>query len=169
MGKSKKVEIIVIAAIGQQNQIGLKGQIPWYLPEDLKLFKEKTIGHSVIMGRNTFCGSGRAKPLPKRQNIIVSQTLKKQEGITLVSSFEEGIQFAKKSGQEKLFICGGTKIYKLGLEIADKLYLSYVNYQGEADAFFSEFNLKDWNILEENKYAAQDEFPAWTFHSYTKK
>ena len=63
------MEIIIIAALGREKQLGLKGQVPWYLPEDFKHFKKTTLGHPIIMGRKTYESLG--KPLPKRKNLVI--------------------------------------------------------------------------------------------------
>jgi dihydrofolate reductase len=125
--------ISIVAAMSRNRVIGMGGAIPWKIPEDLRRFRELTLGHAVIMGRKTFESIGR--PLAGRRNIVVThQENYSREGIVTVHSLAEAIE---SSGQdEELFICGGSEIYKQALPLCSKIYLTIVGLDIEGDTFF---------------------------------
>ena len=145
--------ITIIAAVAQNNALGKNNQLLWYLPADLKRFKEVTSNHIVIMGRKTFESLG--KPLPKRINIVVSRNKYfKAEGCIVVNSLEEAL---KKSKQDtNPFILGGAEIYKQALRFADKLDLTLVHHSFEADAFFPQIDLTIWKEISREKFKADE-------------
>src|SRR3989338_139592 len=122
---SKKI-ISIIAAMDRNRVIGKDNALPWNIPEDLKNFKALTSGKSVIMGRKTFESLGR--PLPKRQNIVVSRGMPPIEGVIVCSSLDEAFQAA---ASEEVFVIGGASIYAQALPYADRMYLSYVDKETE--------------------------------------
>ena len=129
----KKMTTIVVA-MGLKNEIGNKNQLLWHLPKDLKHFKEITSGHPIIMGRKTYESIG--KPLPNRTNIVISRkTDWFEEGILIVGSIKEALKFAKKI-DENIFIIGGGNIYEQTIDFADKLEVTLVKADLEADTFF---------------------------------
>jgi dihydrofolate reductase len=132
--------ISIIAAIGKRRELGKDNKIPWRIPEDIRWFREKTRGHTVIMGRKTFESIGR--PLPDRINIVVtSQKGYKAEGALVARSLEQAIDIARK--QEKngeIFIIGGAQIYKQAIGLADRLYLTKIDAEFPADAFFPDYS-----------------------------
>lgn len=131
--------ISMIAAIGKNRALGLKNQLLWDIPEDMKHFRETTKGHPVIMGRKTFESIGR--PLPNRTNIIVSRDQNyQQEGCITCTSIEEAIKEAKKHHSDEIFIIGGAQIYEQGMAFTDKLYLTVVDDEPTADAFFPDYS-----------------------------
>lgn len=137
----------IVVAMGEKNEIGSDNQLLWHLPKDLKHFKDLTSGHPIIMGRKTFESIG--KPLPNRTNIVISR--KKnwfQEGILIVGSIKEAVKFAKKI-DENIFIIGGGNIYEQTMEIADKLEVTLVKANLEADTFFPKINSKIWKKTNE--------------------
>lgn len=139
--------ITIVVAMGLGNEIGANNQLLWHLPTDLKHFKEITTGHPIIMGRKTYESIG--KPLPKRTNIVVSR--KKdwfEEGILIVGSLKEAIKFAKKMDEE-IFIIGGGNIYEQTIDLADKLEVTQVKANLEADVFFPKIDEKIWQKTEE--------------------
>ena len=139
--------ITIVVAMGLNNEIGANNQLLWHLPKDLKHFKEITTGHPIIMGRKTYESIG--KPLPNRTNIVVSR--KKdwfQEGILIVGSLKEALKFAKKMDEE-IFIIGGGNIYEQTIDIADKLEVTQVNANLQADIFFPKIDAKIWEKSEE--------------------
>ena len=135
----KKPIVSIIAAIGENRELGSNGKIPWHIPEDFAHFKKITTRHPVIMGRKTFESIG--KPLPGRTNIIITRNADyKAEGCIVVDSIERAIEEAKKYDQEEIFVIGGGQIYEQAMPLADKLYLTVVEGQFEADTFFSEYS-----------------------------
>lgn len=137
----------IVVAIGEKNEIGFENQLLWHLPKDLKHFKDITSGHPVIMGRKTYESIG--KPLPNRTNIVVSRKNDWfEEGILIVGSIKEAIKFAKKIDEE-IFIIGGGKIYEQTMDIVDKLEVTLVKADLEADTFFPKIDAKVWKKTDE--------------------
>lgn len=133
--------------MGEKNEIGSGNQLLWHLPKDLKHFKDLTSGHPIIMGRKTYESIGKA--LPNRTNIVVSR--KKdwfEEGILIVGSIKEAMKFAKKI-DENIFIIGGGNIYEQTMEIADRLEVTQVKANLEADTYFPKINEKIWKKTQE--------------------
>ncbi len=131
------MKISLIAAIASENRaLGKNGDLIYKIPDDLKRFKDLTSGHIVIMGRKTYESIGR--PLPNRVNIVISRDLKYQAaGIEVVDSLGKAIKLAQESDQTgEVFVIGGGQIYNEAIKIADKLYLTVVEGNPEADTFF---------------------------------
>ena len=156
--------ITIVVAMGLNNEIGANNQLLWHLPKDLKHFKEITSGHPIIMGRKTYESIG--KPLPNRTNIVVS-TKKDwfEEGILIVGSLKEAIKFAKKI-DEDVFIIGGGEIYKQTMELADKLEITLVDEDFEADTFFPKIDMKIWQKTNE-EFHEKDEKNNHNFYFQT--
>lgn len=137
----------IVVAMGEKNEIGFDNQLLWHLPKDLKHFKDITSGHPIIMGRKTYESIG--KPLPNRTNIVVSR--KKdwfEEGILIVGSIKEALKFAKKIDEE-VFVIGGGNIYEQTMEVVDKLEVTLVKADLEADTFFPKIDPKIWKKTNE--------------------
>lgn len=128
----------IISAIGKNNEIGRKNELLWNLPADMKHFKETTQGHTVVMGQKTFESIGR--PLPNRRNIIITLDKNyKNNDIEIVHSKEELKALLNKTTKdnEEVFIIGGGQIYRLFMDIVDKLYITHVDASfPDADTFF---------------------------------
>jgi dihydrofolate reductase len=157
------VIVSLIAAMDLNRGIGFENRIPWRLSADLRRFRDLTMGHHIIVGRKTFESIGRA--LPGRQTIIVTRNDHYQspaEDSTVVHSIEEAIDLASARGESEVFICGGAEIYLQALEIADRLYLTFVEAESEADTFFPKWNEDVWSEKESLHLAADDknQFPS---------
>ena len=147
--------ISIIAAMGRNRAIGYKNTLPWRLPTDLQRFKQLTLGHHMIMGRKTFESIGR--PLPGRTSIIITRQKDFQaEGCLIAHSLDAAIELAKSRGEQEAFIIGGAEIYAQALSIADRMYLTLVEAEPEADTFFPEFDKTNWRLVNE-KYLEADE------------
>lgn len=133
--------VSIIAAIGAKNrELGKDNKLLWHIPEDLKRFKEITKGHPVIMGRKTFESIG--KPLPNRTNIVISHKRRRLTKLVVAESLKEAIDKGKNAlGAEEIFIIGGGQIYRQAIGIADKLYLTVVKGNFEADTFFPDYSM----------------------------
>jgi len=129
----------MISAIARKDRaIGFKNALLWHIPEDFKHFKETTSGHAVIMGENTYKSIGR--PLPNRTNIILSiDEHFSPDGCVVVRSIDEALEKAKETESEEIFIIGGASIYRQFLPYADRLYLTLVEGDFEAETFFPEY------------------------------
>ena len=129
----------MICAIAENRAIGKNNQLLWHIPEDFKHFKEITNGHAMIMGQKTFESIG--KPLPNRTNIIITDNKNfKAEGCVICYSIEESLEKAKEVEREEIFIIGGGSIYQQFIDKADKLYLTIVAGEYEADTFFPDYS-----------------------------
>lgn len=152
--------IHLIAAVAQNNVIGKDGQIPWNIPADLQHFKELTMGHTVIMGRHTYESIGR--PLPGRQNIVVTSTIDDIAGCRIARSLPEALTMAES---EEIFIIGGARLYAEALPLADRLDLTLVDAAPEGDTFFPAV---DWSRYDEIEREPHDGAPAYTYVTYQK-
>lgn len=133
--------ISTIVVIGKNREIGNKNQLLWDLPKDMQHFKEKTTGHTVIMGSKTF-ESLNSKALPNRNNIVIALDKDYQApGCHVVNGLEESIEKAKKlEKNDEIFIIGGGSIYTQMLPFCNKLYLTVVDDEPEADTFFPDYS-----------------------------
>lgn len=137
--------ISIIAAAAKNGVIGAGGKIPWNIPEDMAYFRRITSGGAVIMGRRTYEDIGR--PLPDRYNIVVSEKMKTApEGTVLAHSLAEAVESAVRSGLENIFLCGGAAVYREGLAIADRIYLTVLDDEYDGDVYFPEFSEKDFRL-----------------------
>ena len=161
------MKISMIVAIGKNNEIGHDNKMLWHIPEDFKSFKEITMGHHMVMGRKTFESIG--KPLPGRTSMVLSKNKFTQENVEVYDDVDELIEAAKSKNLKELFIIGGGKIYDLFMPIADKLYVSHVDYEGKADAFFPKIEEELWKIKETKKYEKTAKTPAWELKVYETK
>ena len=135
--------ITIIAAIGNNNELGKGNDLIWHLPADLQRFKKRTTGHAIIMGRNTFESIG--KPLPNRRSIIITRnTSYQKEGCEIVHSLEDAIKLIEP--QDDAFIIGGAQIYKEAMEknVVDQLDITKVHQDFDADVFFPTIDSKTW-------------------------
>jgi dihydrofolate reductase len=148
----KKISIIV--AIAKNFAIGKDNQLLWHIPADLKRFKKITGGHQVIMGKLTY-ESLPLRPLPNRINIVISDNLMDSfEGCKTVHSIEEAMALCNE--QEESFIIGGGSVYKQFLPLCNKLYLTMVHKDFEADTFFPNLDLSLWHLVEREDHGPDD-------------
>ena len=159
--------ITIIAAIAKNNALGKDNKLIWYLPADLKRFKKVTLGHHIIMGRKTFESLG--KPLPNRTTIIITRNKNfTQHGCIVVNSLNEAIEATKED--ENPYILGGAEIYKQALNIADKLDLTFVHQNFEADVFFPEIDFKIWKETSREDFKSDEKNKFnYSFVTYLRK
>ncbi len=135
--------ISLLWAMDEKRAIGRNNQLPWHLPEDLKYFKRVTMGKPIAMGRKTYDSIGR--PLPGRENIVITRS----QGITIEGcTVIHDVKGLLKRNDEELFVIGGAEIFKEILPYADRLYVTEIREEFEADTFFPEYNLSDWELIE---------------------
>lgn len=147
------MKISLIAAMDEKRGIGRDGKLPWHLPEDLKRFKELTIGHAVVMGRKTFDSIGR--PLPNRKNIVIthntSYIIQTTEDVLVAHSLEEALRLTSLAqGNDECFIIGGGQIFEEAIKIADKLYLTLIEGDFNCDTFFPTYSEFKKVVFEQN-------------------
>lgn len=135
--------ITLVVARARNGAIGRDGDIPWFLPEDLKTFQRETLGGAVIMGRATW-DSLPKKPLPRRFNIVVSSNPEAAD--TVVGSVREAVSLALAEGYDRIYGIGGAGIYAEMLPLSDRLLVSEVDLDvPDADTFFPDFDVSDWH------------------------
>lgn len=143
----KTPKISIIASLDEENGIGFGGKIPWYIPEDFKWFRAKTLTHVVLMGSKTFESIFKrlGKPLPERINVVITKQKDfKYKGVLTADSLEKAVKLAKKKEENgEIFIIGGGQIYKQTINLADRLYLTKVKGKYGADTFFPDY--KEFN------------------------
>ncbi len=135
----QKPVIAAIAAIGKHRELGKGNELLWRIPDDLRRFRELSTGHPIILGRKTFESivGYVGKPLPNRQNIVVTRDTSWQyEGVIMAQSVEDALERAKALDQEWITIGGGAQIYEAALPFTTKLCLTIIDDEKEADAFF---------------------------------
>lgn len=160
--------ISFIAAIGKNRELGFGNKLPWYLPDDLKRFKDITKGHTVIMGQKTFESIGR--PLPKRRNIVGTKDPNFRATGVEISTDLEKVLAESHDASEEIFVIGGGIVFKIALPYASKIYLTHVDVELPADSFFPEFDPLEWKIISE-EFHPKDEKHLYdfTFKIYEKK
>lgn len=127
--------LIAIVAMSSNRVIGREGRLPWHFPEDLKFFKRTTLGHPILMGRATYDSIGR--PLPGRQNIVLSHTMAPREGVTVIRSAAELPQVCGEV--ETVFVIGGARVFEELLPQCDGLYLTWIKEPYEGDVLLPPF------------------------------
>ncbi|RBP40258.1 dihydrofolate reductase [Garciella nitratireducens] len=136
--------INMIVAMDKNQGIGKGNALLAHIKPDLQYFKKITKGHIVIMGYNTY-QSLPIKPLPHRQNIVITRKNIKLDNALVLNSLEKTLKWIEKSQQKEIFICGGASIYKQFMPYADRLYITHIFHSFNADVFFPPIE-KEWEI-----------------------
>ena len=137
------MRISLIVAMDQNRGIGFQGQIPWNLPADLKMFKSRTMGHHLLMGLKTYESIGKA--LPGRTTIIVTRNQNfRAKGCLVAHSVTEALEIARNNGEDEIFICGGSEIYREAFKETDRMYLTRIHAEFQVDSSFPNFDLSVW-------------------------
>ena len=153
------LEIIIIAAIADNNVIGNNNDIPWNIPEDLKRFKELTTGNPVIMGRNTFESilARIKKPLPNRKNYVLTRNLSyTPEGVHIAHTLQEALQHIRETRTTKAYIIGGKKVYEEALPLAQQLEITEVHQTPHGDTFFPDISHAHWKETTREQHEGYD-------------
>lgn len=161
-------KLALIAAIAKNNAIGFENKLIYWLPNDLKRFKELTTGHTIIMGSNTFRSLPKGA-LPNRRNIVLSRKNSEFPGCETFSSLEEAL--ANCTNEEVVYIIGGEMLYKTALPMADILCLTEIEDTPEkADAFFPEFTKSEWETIESEEHTTDEKHHFnYRFVTYLKR
>ena len=142
----KKPNLSIIVAVAQNGAIGKKNDLLWHLGSDLKRFKQLTMGHPVVMGRKTW-DSLPKKPLPGRQNIVMTNNPDfEAEGATVVHSVN-GLFKALKDCDEEVFVMGGAAIYETLLPFTKRLYITRVYRDYDADVYFPTIDMSEFTLV----------------------
>lgn len=146
----------LIVAHAKNNVIGINNTLPWHLPEDLKRFRALTMGHHIIMGRKTYESLGRL--LPGRTTVIVTRNKHYQvEGALVAHSLQAAVLLT--AGDAEPFVIGGAELYKEGLKLATKLYITEVQAEFTGDAFFETIDLNVWQLSEKKDHLSTNGLP----------
>lgn len=135
--------LIIVAAIGKQGQLGLDKVMPWHNPEDLKHFKNLTLHQKVVFGRVTY--ENLPSTLPDREVYLVTRQQDLSTNLKVIHDFKAFCQDHQES-DEVFYICGGQKIYQQALPYTDEFYLSMIDYDGDADTYFPEFPIENYDV-----------------------
>lgn len=154
---TNKMQKCLIVAIGENNEIGVKGTLPWHLSEDLKYFKSVTRGYPVIMGRTTYF-SLPFRPLKGRKNIVLNLGGDPIPEVSCVYSFDEAYKEAEADGKDKCFVIGGASVYRAALPDMDILYITHVHKTvEEADTFFPQIDPEIWEEVSRSETVTDEE------------
>lgn len=159
--------ISIIVAIAKNNAIGKNNELLWHISDDLKRFKRITDGHTVVMGRNTYLSLPK-RPLINRTNIVITDVKsEKFEGCVTVNSIEEAI--AACPDNEESFVIGGGAVYRQFLPVANKLYITHVHEDFDADTFFPEIDKTVWKLIDNEDHMPDDKNKfSYSFSIYIK-
>jgi dihydrofolate reductase len=151
---SARKRVVMVAAVADNGVIGLGGDIPWSIPEDLKHFRATTTGNAVLMGRATYDSIGH--PLSYRTNIVVTrQPDWTSDGVLVAHSVEEGIALAQDADGDVMVI-GGGHIYRDALPLADAQVLTEVHQSPQGDTFYPELDPDEWTEVRREKHDGYD-------------
>ena len=143
----------IITAMDQNRLIGRDNALPWHLPADLAFFKKTTLGKPILMGRKTYESIGR--PLPGRQNIIISRDPNYRiDGCDTATGIEQALEMIKN--QPEAMLIGGSSLYQQTIDLADKLYITFIHSQFEGDAWFPEIPSQNWVESAREDHSADD-------------
>lgn len=162
-------ELVLIAAVAENRAIGRDNQLLWQIPEDMAHFRRLTAGQTVIMGRKTWESlPPRFRPLPGRRNIVVSrQAAYPAPGAELATSLEAALALA--ASDATAFVIGGEQIYRQALALAQRLEITEVALQPDADAWFPEIDVAQWQESARSTLPADGERPACAFVTYRRR
>jgi dihydrofolate reductase len=157
------MEIIIIAAMAANRVIGRANSIPWSIPEDLRQFKETTLGHALIMGRKTYESLGH--PLHGRMNIVISRNRELHiPGCMVVPDFTQALALCKD--QKKIFIIGGGQIFRLGLSVANTMILTVLERDVIGDITFPDFSDMGFLEISRRQFNMTEPFSIITYQHY---
>ncbi|MBT5560120.1 MAG: dihydrofolate reductase [Proteobacteria bacterium] len=157
-------EIVLIAAIGKNRELGYQNKLIWQIPGDLPRFKQITMGSPIIMGRKTFDSIGH--PLPGRQNIVITRN-KGWSHIGVDSAYSSNQALALAAEAEKIFVIGGSEVYDLYIELADRLELTEVDdAPPQVDVWFPDY--KEYGFVEKSREDHLDTSPSFAYVSYIR-
>lgn len=157
----------MVAAISENNALGKNNSLLWHLPDDFKRFKQLTTGHYIIMGRRTF--DSLPKQLPNRTHVIITRHKNYHAaGCIVVDSLEKGLESIPES--EDAYIIGGGEIYSLAMPLADQLEITRVQHTFNADTFFPEIDVMEWQLLATEYHSEDEKHPySFTYETYIRR
>jgi dihydrofolate reductase len=159
----------MVVAASSNNVIGRGGALPWRLPQDLRRFRQLTLGKPIVMGRRTFESIGH--PLPGRRNIVVSRKPGLNiDGCEVANSPAAALALARADAPREVIIIGGEKLYRDFLQHAERIHMTRVHATIDGDAFFPELPADDWNVVWSEPHPATNDQPlAFTFETLERR
>lgn len=163
----------IIAAVAANRTIGVvrdgRADVPWHLPEDLRRFKRRTLGHTVVMGRATWESIG-GKPLPGRTNLVLTgNPAYEAPGAQTVATLEAAFEIGRERGDDELFVAGGAVVYAAALAVVDRLDLTLIERDYSGNAFFPEVDWNSWRRIESDRREAEGEAPPFAFTLWERR
>lgn len=167
MKQDNMAPLAMIAAVGPNRELGIKGDLVWHISADLKRFKQLTMGHPVVMGRKTW-ESLPKRPLPGRLNIVLSRSAEEFPGAVKAANVEEAIRASE--GEEAPFVMGGEQIYSAFMLHATVLYLTKVDADAPegVDAWFPEYE-EDWRLAEASDWETDPKGIRYRFETWARR
>ena len=149
-----------LVALSNNFVIGVNNDLPWKLKKDLQHFSAYTQNKAIVMGRKTFESIGR--PLPNRKNIVISSTLKPQEGVQVASNLKQGIELASQwnkdnSASQEIVLIGGGYVFEESKNIVNKLVLTRVKCEIDGDVFYPQMDLSNWEKVSTESFKQDSE------------
>lgn len=160
--------LALVVALDEDGVIGRDGGLPWHLPDDLRRFKARTMGHVLLMGRRTYASIGR--PLPGRRSIVLTRdpTFRAPAGVAVAPGLDEALRIA--GDVPYVFVIGGAEVYRTALARADELLVTRVHTRVPGDVRFPSVDWAEWTLVEEEDHPADDRHAfAFTFRRYTRR
>ncbi|KGP71117.1 dihydrofolate reductase [Pontibacillus yanchengensis] len=161
--------ISFLVAMGRNRVIGKDNDLPWRLPEDLKFFKQVSMGKTIIMGRKTF--ESMNGPLPGRTNVVVTRNKDyEKEGCTVIHGIDEIYKWNEEQPEKEWLVIGGSHLFEQVINEADRMYITWIDEEFDGDTYFPEFDEKNW-ILTQNEKGKKDEKNPYDyyFRQYDRK
>jgi len=163
---ARQGRLSLIVAMARNRVIGHKGKLPWRLSVDLQRFKALTMGHHIIMGRNTWESIGR--PLPGRTSVVLTRNQAYvAPGATVADSLAAALRLA--ADDPEAFVIGGQELYREALPLADRIYLTELPAEYPGDVFFPPLPPDEWHFGQRETHAAEGDQPAWSFVVYERR
>jgi len=148
------LEIVIVVAVAENGVIGNDGEMPWHYPEDLRRFKETTMGHPVLMGRRTFesIRERLGEPLPGRTNVVLTSNPELlTDGVRPATSIAAAVETAAETGSETAYVIGGASVYEQFLPLADRLAITEIGAEYEGDTYFPTVEWDRWREVERHE------------------
>ncbi|WP_087971488.1 dihydrofolate reductase [Oceanobacillus rekensis] len=161
--------ISLLVAMDKNYVIGLKNGMPWHLPKDLRFFKEKTTGNTIIMGRKTYNSMGGA--LPNRENVVLTRNQTEiLENVKVIDNLETIIEWNKTNPEKEYFIIGGGNIFNQVMHLADRMYITSIEESFSGDTYFPNFSEDEWHLTSKVKGEKNETNPYdYYFLQYDRK
>ncbi|MBP1950765.1 dihydrofolate reductase [Virgibacillus litoralis] len=161
--------ISLLVAMDSNQTIGAENDLPWRLPNDLKFFKEKSTGNTIIMGRKTYESMGR--PLPNRKNVVITrQQIDFPDEVDVIDNVDMIREWNKENPEQEFFVIGGGIIFDQIMPYADRMYITWIEETFKGDTYFPEFSQEDWNLTSKVKGEKNEKNPYdYYFLQYDRK